>query len=60
VDAYESLTSVRPYRKTFPHREAVDELRKHAGTQFDPGLLQTFLEMLETFLPGADCPPPAA
>ncbi len=60
VDAYESLTSARPYRKTFSHQEAVAELQKHAGTQFDPDLLETFLKMLETFLPGAEDHPPAA
>jgi len=45
--AYEALTSARPYRKTLPYAEAVAELRRHAGTQFDPKLLEKFVEMLE-------------
>jgi HD-GYP domain-containing protein (c-di-GMP phosphodiesterase class II) len=51
ADAYEALTSVRPYRRTFSHREAVAELRRHAGTQFDPQLLEKFLQMLEIHPP---------
>lgn len=47
VDAYEALTSVRPYRRSFSHREAVAELWRHAGTQFDPQLLENFVQMLE-------------
>ena len=47
VDAYEALTSVRPYRRSFSHREAVAELWKNAGTQFDPQLLEKFVQMLE-------------
>jgi diguanylate cyclase (GGDEF)-like protein len=47
ADAYEALTSARPYRKTLPYAEAVAELRRYAGTQFDPKLLEKFVEMLE-------------
>jgi HD-GYP domain-containing protein (c-di-GMP phosphodiesterase class II) len=47
ADAYEALTSARPYRRTFSHWEAVAELRKYAGTQFDPELLEMFVKMLE-------------
>ena len=47
VEAYEALTSVRPYRKAFSHREAVAELLRHSGTQFDPNLLEKFVQMLE-------------
>jgi diguanylate cyclase (GGDEF)-like protein/PAS domain S-box-containing protein len=54
VDAYEALTSARPYRRTFSHREAVAELRRHAGTQFDPHLLEKFVKMLETHFPEAE------
>ncbi len=54
VDAYESLTSARPYRRTFSHREAVAELRRHAGSQFDPHLLEKFVKMLETHFPEAE------
>ncbi|HEX9910453.1 MAG TPA: HD domain-containing phosphohydrolase, partial [Desulfatiglandales bacterium] len=51
ADAYEALTSDRPYRRAFSHREAVAELRRHAGTQFDPHLLEMFVKMLQTLFP---------
>ncbi|NWF91599.1 MAG: PAS domain S-box protein [Syntrophaceae bacterium] len=48
VDAYESMTSGRPYRTPFSHGQAVAELLNHSGKQFDPKLLRKFLNMLET------------
>ncbi len=57
ADAYEALTSVRPYRRTFSHREAVAELWRHAGTQFDPQLLEKFVQMLETYPPEIESNP---
>jgi diguanylate cyclase (GGDEF)-like protein/PAS domain S-box-containing protein len=54
ADAYEALTSARPYRRKCSHREAVAELRRHAGTQFDPGLLDIFLKMVETHFHGSE------
>jgi diguanylate cyclase (GGDEF)-like protein/PAS domain S-box-containing protein len=51
TDAYEAMTSVRPYRKPFSHEEALAELLRHSGTQFDPKLLEKFIKMLEKHLP---------
>jgi HD-GYP domain-containing protein (c-di-GMP phosphodiesterase class II) len=51
ADAYEALTSVRPYRRAFSHGEAVAELLRHSGTQFDPELLERFVQMLEAHPP---------
>ena len=48
VDAYAALTSARPYRKALSHAEALAELQRHTGTQFDPKLLEKFVQMLET------------
>lgn len=39
ADAYDSMTSYRPYRKSRSHEEAMAELRKHSGSQFDPVLV---------------------
>jgi HD-GYP domain-containing protein (c-di-GMP phosphodiesterase class II) len=48
ADAYEAMTSVRPYRRAFSHEEALAELIKNSGTQFDPKLLKKFLQMVES------------
>ena len=47
VEAYHAMISVRPYRPKMSHEEAIQELRKNAGTQFDSGVVQTFLEILD-------------
>ncbi len=36
ADAFEALTSYRPYRGGRPETEAMLELERHAGSQFDP------------------------
>lgn len=47
ADAYDAMTSDRPYRKALSHAEAVAELDRCAGTQFDPVLVKKFLEILD-------------
>ena len=42
ADAYDSITSERPYRKASSHRRAVKEIISCSGTQFDPGNSRTF------------------
>jgi diguanylate cyclase (GGDEF)-like protein/putative nucleotidyltransferase with HDIG domain len=44
ADAYEAMTTDRPYRSALPPEEARAELRRHAGTQFDPRIVAVFLE----------------
>jgi HD-GYP domain-containing protein (c-di-GMP phosphodiesterase class II) len=44
VDAYEAMTSHRPYRKALPHHKAVDEIVRNANGQFDPEVVRAFLE----------------
>ena len=46
ADAYDAMTSDRPYRKALPAVEAVAELRNFSGIQFDPDLLDPFCELL--------------
>jgi putative nucleotidyltransferase with HDIG domain len=46
-DAYEAMTSARPYRAALPPAAAAYELRAGAGTQFDPGLVDRFVEVLQ-------------
>lgn len=46
-DAYEAMTTERAYRSAVPHYSACDELRRCAGTQFDPAVVQAFLGVVE-------------
>lgn len=48
ADAYDALTSKRPYRKVYSPEEAVMELKNRSGTQFDPEILNKFTQLLET------------
>ncbi len=43
ADAFEAMTSDRPYRRTLTESEAVSELIKFAGTQFDPQIVDIFI-----------------
>lgn len=43
ADAYDAMTSDRPYRKAYPHEWVVRELQRCAGRQFDPDVVQAFL-----------------
>ena len=47
VDAFEAIISDRVYRKGLTQKDAIDELKKHSGTQFDPYLLKVFVEEIE-------------
>ncbi|WP_433219115.1 HD-GYP domain-containing protein [Microtetraspora malaysiensis] len=47
ADAFDSMTSDRAYRKAKSIEEAVTELRKGAGTQFDPVMVNTFIKALD-------------
>ena len=44
VDAYEAMTSHRPYRKALPHRKAIEEIVRNANSQFDREVVRAFLE----------------
>jgi hypothetical protein len=46
ADAFDSMTSTRSYRAARRMSEAIDELRKGAGTQFDPALVEAFIAAL--------------
>lgn len=47
VDAYDAMTHDRPYRKTKTNEEAIEELKRCSGTQFDPALVNVFVELVE-------------
>ncbi|MGH2655637.1 MAG: diguanylate cyclase [Actinomycetota bacterium] len=44
-DAYHAMTTDRPYRAALPAREAVRRLRRCAGTQFDPRVVDAFVRL---------------
>ena len=47
LDAWDAMTSDRPYRKAMPRAAAIAELRRQAGTQFDPKMVDLFLRVID-------------
>jgi len=47
ADAFNAMTSDRPYRASLAHDAAIRELIKHSGTQFDPEVVRAFLRVAE-------------
>jgi response regulator RpfG family c-di-GMP phosphodiesterase len=47
VDAYEAMTSDRPYRKALSTKQAINELKKWSGIQFDPTVVEVFLNIIK-------------
>lgn len=47
ADAYEAMTSDRPYRKALSKPNAIMELNRCSGMQFDPKIVETFIKILE-------------
>jgi HD-GYP domain-containing protein (c-di-GMP phosphodiesterase class II) len=47
ADAYDAMTSARVYRKPIGKQEAMEEIRRNSSTQFDPAIVNIFLEYLE-------------
>ena len=45
-DAYDAMVGERPYRKSLSKQEALKELRRNAGTQFDPSIAQACVEAI--------------
>ncbi len=48
ADAYDAMTSDRPYRDRLSEEDARKELKRNAGTQFDRDLVNVFLNLLDT------------
>ncbi|TCS83734.1 HD domain-containing protein [Tepidibacillus fermentans] len=47
TDAFDAMTADRSYRVGMPMKDAVDELIRYSGTQFDPEIVQVFVEALK-------------
>jgi diguanylate cyclase (GGDEF)-like protein len=48
ADAYDAMTSDRPYRQALSHETALAELKSNAGTQFDPEAVKRFFLMINS------------
>ena len=47
ADAYDAMTTDRPYRKALPHVVAMESLARFAGKQFDARVVKVFHEVIE-------------
>ncbi|MEO0127464.1 MAG: HD domain-containing phosphohydrolase [candidate division WOR-3 bacterium] len=47
ADAYDAMTTDRPYRKALSKNEAIKRLKEGSGTQFDPKVVRAFLSILK-------------
>ena len=45
ADAYEAMTGQRPYKNAVGHEEALEELKRCSATQFDPDIVQAFIQI---------------
>jgi diguanylate cyclase (GGDEF)-like protein len=54
ADAYDAMTNDRPYKRAISHDAAISELRRHAGTQFDPELVTLFCDLFAHRAPSPD------
>ena len=54
ADAYDAMIHDRPYKRAISHDQAINELRRHAGTQFDPELVGLFCDLFARHAPSAD------
>ena len=53
ADSFDALQANRPYRKSLTAREAVNEVRKNSGTQFDPEIVEAFVSQIVLSAEGA-------
>ncbi len=51
ADAYHAMVHERPYKEALTHDEALAELERNAGTQFDPAVVRAFAELYREGVP---------
>jgi diguanylate cyclase (GGDEF)-like protein/putative nucleotidyltransferase with HDIG domain len=51
ADAFDAMTSPRPYRQALSYKKVLDELKRCSGTQFDPRLIEAFLPIALSTVP---------
>jgi putative nucleotidyltransferase with HDIG domain len=47
IDAFDAMTSYRAYRQTYLIQAALDELKRNAGSQFNPGIVRMFTQFIQ-------------
>ena len=47
VDTFDAMMSDRPYRKALSMQKIKQEVINHSGTQFDPSIVESFIELLD-------------
>jgi hypothetical protein len=50
ADTFDAMTSDRPYRRALPWEAAREEIARHSGTQFDPQVVEAFLQVYEDWM----------
>jgi putative nucleotidyltransferase with HDIG domain len=48
IDSYSAMRDERPYKRSFTHEEAIEELKINSGILFDPEIVNTFIYVLNT------------
>jgi putative two-component system response regulator len=46
ADVFDALTHERPYKKAWPREQAIEEIQRQSGRQFDPRIVEAFLKVL--------------
>jgi putative nucleotidyltransferase with HDIG domain len=50
VDTFDAMTSDRPYRRALSTQDAMNEILKYSGSQFDPRVVEAFLDIYEKWV----------
>jgi len=49
ADAFDAMSSARPYRDAINYKKIVEEMKENAGTHFDPEIVEIWLKIMEKY-----------